>query len=131
MELLALKISHAKAIEKNLKDSNSAFYLGKKYENLLDFKTNNLIHERYHRLVNYRNHYYQYLYTALYLHQVKNEWERANFDYSNRPEILVTLYNVGFAYSLPKPNPKVGGSTIKIHDKLYTFGAIGFDFLLF
>jgi hypothetical protein len=64
----------------------------------------------------------------LYLHQIKKQWERANFDISNRPEILVTLYNVGFAFSKPKPNPEVGGSRINIHDKLYTFGAIGFDF---
>lgn len=126
--ITGIKDFTARAIENNLKDSNSVYYLGKKYEHLLDFKTENPDTERYYRLVNYRNHYYQYLYTALYLHQVKKQWEKANFDISNRPEILVTLYNVGFAYSQPKPNPKVGGSTIKIHDKLYTFGAIGFDF---
>ncbi len=118
----------AMAIERNLKDSNSVFYLGKRYEHLLDFQSENPDTERYYRLVNYRNHYYQYLYTALYLHQVKKQWERAGYDISNRPEILVTLYNVGFYYSVPKPDPKVGGSTINIHDKLYTFGAIGFDF---
>ncbi len=118
----------AKAIEHYLKDSTSEFYLGKKYENLLDFQSSNHDTERYYRLVNYRNHYYQYLYAALYLHQVKKQWERAGYDISNRPEILVTLYNVGFPYSVPKPNPRVGGSTITINNVRYTFGAIGFDF---
>ncbi|MCX7861946.1 MAG: hypothetical protein N2449_03045 [Bacteroidales bacterium] len=118
----------AKAIEHNLKDSTSVFYLGKKYESLLDFQSENPDTERYYRLVNYRNHYYQYLYAALYLHQVKKQWERAGYDISNRPEILVTLYNVGFPFSIPKPDPRVGGSTITINGVRYTFGAIGFDF---
>lgn len=118
----------ARAIEHNLKDSTSVFYLGKKYSSLLDFQSSNPDTERYYRLVNYRNHYYQYLYTALYLHQVKKQWERAGYDISNRPEILVTLYNVGFPFSNPKPNPRVGGSSVSIHGKVYTFGAIGFDF---
>jgi len=126
--ITGIKDFTARTIENNLKDSTSVFYLGPKYSHLLDFQTNNIDTERYHRLVNYRNHYYQYLYTALYLHQVKKQWERAGYDISNRPEILVTLYNVGFAASVPKANPVVGGSHIYIHDKEYTFGGIGFEF---
>jgi len=126
--ITGIKDFTARAIEQNLKDSSSVYYIGDEYKHLLDFNSTEVDTERYYRLVNYRNHYYQYLYTALYLHQIKKQWERANFDISNRPEILVTLYNVGFAFSKPKPNPEVGGSRINIHDKLYTFGAIGFDF---
>jgi len=118
----------AKAIERNLKDSSSIYFLGEKYKNLLDFNTLEPDTERYRRLTSYRNHYYQYLYTALYLKQIEKQWRLSNHDISNRPEILATLYNVGFIYSVPKPDPKVGGSTIMIKNNPYTFGGVGFDF---
>lgn len=118
----------AMAIERNLKDTASEYYIGKKYEHLLDFSTQVPDTERYRRLTSYRNHFYQYLYPALYLKQVQTQWKKANFDVSNRPEILTTLYNVGFISSTPKADPKVGGSRITIHNKVYTFGGIGFDF---
>ncbi len=126
--ITGIKSFTAQSIEQNLKDSASVFYLGSNRKNLLDFYSENPDTERYYRLVNYRNHYFQYLYTALYLHQVQKQWKASNIDISNRPEILVTLYNVGFTSSKPNPNPRVGGSTITIHDKLYTFGGIAFDF---
>ncbi|MBI5540976.1 MAG: hypothetical protein HY951_13005 [Bacteroidia bacterium] len=118
----------AMAIERNLKDTSSIYYIGKKYENLLDFTSQVPDTERYYRLVNYRNHFWQYLYTALYLKQVEKQWRTMNFDISNRPEVLTTLYNVGFMFSVPKADPKVGGSRIMINEKPYTFGGVGFDF---
>jgi len=118
----------AMAIERNLKDSVSPYYIGKKYEHLLNFYSHVPDSERYHRLTSYRNRFYQYLYPALYLKQVQTQWKKANFDVSERPEILTTLYNVGFISSTPKADPKVGGSRIKIHNKEYTFGGVGFDF---
>jgi hypothetical protein len=126
--ITGIKDFTAKAIECYLKDSSSVYYLGLKYKHLLDFSSLNSDTERYYRLVNYRNHYFQYLYAALFLHQIQKQWKTANNDISNRPEILITLFNVGFPYSKPNPNPRVGGSTITIHDKPYTFGGIGFDF---
>ena len=125
-----IKISTAKAIEEHLKDPNSEFYMGKRYEHLLDYTVEGQAQEdeRYNRLVDYRNHLYSYLYTACILHQTMLQWQRAGYDISNRPDILFTLFNVGFAQSVPKPNPVCGGSHIKIRDKVYTFGAIGFDF---
>ena len=68
------------------------------------------------------------MYAAVFLKQVKVQWERAGYPIENRPEILATLFNVGFPQSKPKSNPKVGGSTIKIYEKPYTFGAIAFQF---
>ena len=56
------------------------------------------------------------------------QWRRAGYDISNRPDILFTLFNVGFSQSHPKPNPRCGGSHIRIDDRLYTFGAVWFDF---
>lgn len=125
-----IKISTAKTIEEHLKDPTSPFYMGKRYEHLLDYTVEGQAQEdeRYNRLVDYRNHLYSYLYTACILHQTKMQWERAGYDISDRPDILFTLFNVGFAQSVPKPDPVCGGSHIKVRDRVYTFGAIGFDF---
>jgi hypothetical protein len=114
--------------EKYLKDSTSAFYPGKKYEHLLDFQTADATKERYDRLVNYRNHFYSYVYAGVIISEVRQQWKKAGFDISDRPEILATLYNVGYGFSVPKVHPSVGGSTISIKDKRYTFGALAYEF---
>jgi len=123
-----IKIPTAQMIERNLKDRESVFYLGEKYEHLLDFQTNNVSDERYKRLTSYKNHFHSYLYAALNIKQIKMQWERAGFPIGDRPEILATLYNIGFEVSLPKANPVVGGSTVMIHQKPYSFGAIAYEY---
>ncbi len=122
-------------VQRNLTDTNSAFYLGEKYAHLLDFNSDSAsAYVSYdtvdlcRRLVNYKNHYYSYLYAGLILKQIKVQWERAGFDISDRPEILATLYNVGFNMSKPKPNPQVGGSRISIGEYKYTFGSLAYEF---
>ena len=123
-----IKEHTARAVEEHLKDSTSEFYMGKRYENLLDFRTDNHEMERYNRLVDYRNHLYSYIYTGCILHQTMLQWKRAGYDISDRPDILCTLFNVGFSQSHPHGAPRCGGSHISVDGKLYTFGAIGFDF---
>jgi hypothetical protein len=123
-----IKEQTAIQIEEHLKNPKSVYYLGEKYEHLLDFKTANPTQERISRLTDFHNHYYSYLYAAIFLKQVKMQWERAGFPIDHRPEILVTLFNVGYPQSVPKAHPKVGGSTIKIKDKAYTFGAVAYQF---
>lgn len=118
----------ARMVESHLKDSTSEFYMGKHYENILDFKTENHEMERYNRLVDYRSHLYSYIYTGCILHQTMLQWRRAGFDISDRPDILCTLFNVGFSQSHPHDSPRCGGSHIRVDGKLYTFGAIAFDF---
>ena len=115
-------------IEKNLHDPKSIYYLGDEYVHLLDFKSENPTNERVKRLVDYKNHYYSYMYAAIFLKQVKVQWEKAGFPIDDRPEILATLFNVGYPQSKPKRNPRVGGSTIKIYDKPHSFGAIAYEF---
>ena len=115
-------------IEKNLHDPTSVYYLGDKYIHLLDFKTDNPKAERVNRLVDYKNHFYSYIYAAIFVKQVKIQWEKAGYPIDNRPEILATLFNVGYPQSQPKKNPKVGGSTIKIHEKPHSFGAVAYEF---
>ena len=123
-----IKIPTAQTIEKNLKDSTSAFYLGQKYKKLLDFKSGNVTQERFNRLTSYKNHYYSYLYAALNVKQIKQQWERSGFPISERPEILATLYNIGYEVSIPKENPEVGGSSINIKGKRYSFGSVAYEF---
>ena len=118
----------AEAVEEHLMDPTSEYYMGPAYEHLLDFETDDHATERYNRLVDYRNHLYSYIYTGCILHQTMLQWRRAGYDISDRPDLLFTLFNVGFSQSVPKPNPVPGGSHIKVGDRDYTFGAIGFDF---
>ena len=118
----------AQAVEQNLKDPTSVFYMGKRYEHLLDFETDDHANERFRRLVDYRNHLYSFIYTGCILHQTMLQWKRAGYDISDRPDILFTLFNVGFSQSEPKANPQCGGSHINVAGQTYTFGAIGFDF---
>jgi hypothetical protein len=123
-----IKVPTAQRIEKNLKDSTSLFYLGQKYENLLDFQSPNIAQERFKRLTSYQNHFYSYLYAALNVKQLKVQWEKSGFPISDRPEILATLYNIGYEVSVPKENPEVGGSGINIKGKRYSFGAVAYEF---
>lgn len=123
-----IKVPTAQKIEKNLKDSTSVFYIGKRYENLLDFKTNNIAQERFNRLTSYKNHYYSYLYAALNVKQIMVQWERSGYPINDRPEILATLFNIGYEVSVPKENPVVGGSGINIKGKRYSFGAVAYEF---
>ncbi len=123
-----IKVPTAEKIEQNLKDRQSIFYLGPNYEHLLDFKTQAYEEERFQRLTSYKCHFYSYLYAALNIKQLKTQWEKAGYPIENRPEILATLYNIGFEVSVPKPNPVVGGSRIVIRDKTYTFGSIAYEF---
>ena len=119
----------AEAVEEHLKDPTSEYYMGPAYKHILDYPEGaDVVEERYKRLVDYGSHLYSYIYTGCILHQTMLQWRRAGYDISDRPDILFTLFNVGFSQSVPKPDPMPGGSHIKVGDNEYTFGAIGFDF---
>ena len=131
-----IKEHTAQRIETYLKDSNSVYYLGKKFAHLLDYDsvsnyTNNIndtMSLRVQRLVQFTNHYYSYLYAAVFIKQIKTQWEKAGYPIDNRPEILASLFNLGYSKSVPKKRPEVGGSVFKIHDQEYTFGAVAYEF---
>ncbi len=84
--------------------------------------------ERVKRLTNSKDHYYSYLYAAIYLKQLETAWKNAGYDISDRPEIISTLYNIGFENSHPNADPKVGGAMINLYGKKYSFGSIVFYF---
>ncbi len=123
-----VKEETAKQIERNISDVSSEFYSGPAYETILRFTTDNPDTERIKRLTNSYDHYYSYLYTGLYLQQIMHQWRRAGYDISDRPEILSTLFNIGFSHSLPNSNPHVGGATIDINGASHTFGSLAYDF---
>lgn len=122
--LFGIKDETARATEIHLKDTNSPFYLGKKFEGSLDFKTNDIEQERFQRITNEHNHYYSYLYTALYVAQIHKQWKTAGFPTDNKPAIIATLWNIGFQKSIPKANALSGGAEIEINDISYSFGAL-------
>ncbi|MEI8123974.1 MAG: hypothetical protein WCG60_02275 [bacterium] len=129
--VLGLKQETLIKIENNLKDINSPFYLGKDYEKVLDYSANATIstdEQRFNRVTDEHNQYYSYLYTSIYIKQIENQWKNAGFDISDRPEILDTLYNIGFVNSKPNANPQVGGSEIDIDTEKYSFGRLAYEF---
>lgn len=127
--IYGIKEETAEKIENNLKNKESKFYLGKDFENILDYRENvNINKERINRLTNEKDHYYSYLYAAIYLKQILNSWKNAGYDINDRPEILSTLYNIGFENSRPNADPKVGGAEINLYENKFTFGSLAFYF---
>jgi hypothetical protein len=60
--------------------------------------------------------------------QINAQWTRAGFPLYKRPEILASLFNLGYQKSKPKKNPDVGGSVYSVGNTKYTFGSIAFEF---
>jgi hypothetical protein len=125
-------------IESNLQDKGSPFYPGDYFAKCLNYNDSfpDLVvdsiaahkHKTIQRLIQGGDHFYSYLYTAFLLRQYYAQWERAGHDISHRPEVLGTLFNIGFHKSVPKANPEAGGSTFTIGEKDYTFGGLCFEF---
>jgi hypothetical protein len=126
--IMAIKEKTAMQIESNLQDEKSPYYLGKDLETALNFTSANHNNERYKRLTNEKDHFYSYLYGALYIKQIETQWQKQGFDISDRPEILATIFNIGFKNSVPKANPMVGGSTMNILGQTYSFGGLAHEF---
>lgn len=126
--VMGMKEDTAVQVENNLKDSTLPFYLGNQYENLLNFQTTNVVQERFTRMTDQHDHFYSYLYAGLYIHEIENQWSSAGFDISNRPDILATLYNVGFTNSKPNADPKSGGAAIPVWTQTWSFGALAQSF---
>ncbi len=84
--------------------------------------------ELYTRLTEPKDHYYSYLYTALYIRQIMDEWASAGHPLGGKPGIVITLFNIGFVNSEPKADPQVGGADITIGGTTYTFGSLGESF---
>lgn len=127
--IAGLKPKTVGIIEDNLKNKNSSFYLGPSMEHIVDYQNGvDIESERMSRITNSKDPYYSYLYVGLYMREIIAQWQKSGYDISNRPEILATLYNLGFYYSVPKENPEAGGAVINVGGVDYTFGDLAYEF---
>jgi hypothetical protein len=123
-----VKEETAARIEQYLVDTKSVWYPGAEYVHLLDYSLGANADSRIGRFSDEHNHYYSYLYTALFIREIETQWKSAGFDISNRPEILATIFNLGFDKSIPKANPVVGGAQLTINGQTYSFGGLAGEF---
>ena len=124
-----IKEDTAKQIEMYANIPTSPFYPGNysaliKYEPNMDHDT-----ELYKRLTDTHDHYYSYLYTALFIKEITQQWAVSHFDIRDKPEVIATLFNLGFNQSMPKENPLVAGSSINLGGHTYLYGEL--DALLY
>lgn len=127
--IAGLKPNTAKLIEDHLQDPASPFYLGPGMEQVITYPEGS-DHEtvRFERITDTKDPYYSYLYVGLYMRQIIAQWKNAGYDVSMRPDVLSTLYNLGFPRSVPKDNPTPGGAPITVNGQQYNFGELGYEF---
>ena len=53
-----------------------------------------------------KDHYYSYLYSFFLKRFRKVSGDDKGYDISERPDVLVTLFNLGFNASVPKADPR-------------------------
>ena len=93
-----VKMKTAYFIEKQLSDSTSKFYCGRKYENILEVsKTPYLLIEKL------KNDSLNILYAAAYLRVIQSFWSINGYSIDKKAEIIGSLYQLGLFY----PNGKV------------------------
>ena len=116
-------------IDEHLKDPSSVFYLGPEMENVAPYPNGvSTDSEIMNRITDTKNPYYSYLYVGLFMRQAIAQWQQAGYDISGRPEVISTLYNLGFNRSIPKANAAAGGAVISVGGKDYTFGDLAYEF---
>ncbi len=124
-----IKVDTANAIESHLNDPSSVFYPNNNLADLIKYPNNiDRNAELYNRLTNEKDHYYQYLYTALYIKEIESQWQKSGYDISHNPETVVTLFNIGFGKSNPNKDPVSGGAPITVGNKTYSYGELGSNF---
>ncbi len=126
--VMGIKEATAVNIEKNITATTSPFYLGNQYQHLLDFQSTSINQERFTRMTNQDDHYYSYLYAGLYIHQVEHQWLTSGFDISQKPDVVATLYNIGFANSHPHMGAQSGGAAIPLGTVVWSFGSLAKSF---
>ena len=121
-----IKQETARDIERYARDATSPFYPGPTYAALIAYPDGiDQDAELYKRLTDADNHYYSYLYTALYLREIEAQWGAAGYSLDGKPEIVITLFNIGFEHSNPHASPQAGGAAITVGGTSYPFGVLG------
>ena len=93
-----VKMKTAYFIERQLSDSTSKFYCGKKYENIL--KVSKTPFQLIEKL---KSDSLNILYASAYLRVIQNYWSKSGYSIDNSPEIIGSLYQLGLFH----PNGKV------------------------
>lgn len=95
-------------------------------QNLIAYDATDTDHRAtlFNRLTDQHDHYYSYLYTALFIKEVTDEWARASYPIADKPAVIATLFNIGFGNSHPNASPHVGGAEIVVANTTYTFGEL-------
>ena len=123
--IFGIKVDTARAVESHLHDKASPYYVGERFENILNFaSSSNADEERYLRITDEHNHLFSYRYTALYILQIESQWKKQGFPINDKPEVIATLWNLGFEKSKPHKDPSSGGAVLDIDTKKYSFGEI-------
>lgn len=120
-----IKQETAAQIEAHATNPNSPFYPGEGYAELLAYPEGvDRDTALFNRLTDEKDHYYSYLYTAIFIKEIESQWQRAGYDLNDQPDIVATLFNIGFSNSKPNANPQVGGTRITVGGFDYTFGEL-------
>ena len=121
-----IKQETATQIERYANDPSSPLYPGDGIAALIAYSaTSTHDTELYNRLTDSKDHYYSYLYTAIFIKELDAQWGRAGFDISRRAGVITTLFNIGFQHSSPNANPGIGGADISTGGHAYTYGTLG------
>jgi hypothetical protein len=127
--IAGLKPETVKRIDDQLRNPSSVFYLGKDMEAVVAYPVGSDEEAvRFERITDTKNPYYSYLYAGLFMRQVIAQWRASGYDISERPDVLSTLYNLGFNRSVPKEHPAAGGAAITVNGETYSFGELGEQF---
>ncbi len=126
-----IKQETAVQIETYANDPTSAFYPGDGMALLVAYsEESNRGATLYRRLTNEKDHYYSYLYTALFIKEIQSQWRQQGYSLMNNPGAVITLFNIGFEKSHPNATPETAGSPITVGGTTYTFGELGEKFYL-
>jgi hypothetical protein len=69
-----------------------------------------------------------YLYAAIYLDAIQTTWKNAGYDLTLRPEITLTIYNLGLDHCPPRDSAQEGGANFRIGSQEFTFGSFAREF---
>lgn len=124
-----IKPDTAKQIEAYASDPTSPFFPGDGIAALIAYAPGD-DHDAvlYARLTDEKNHYYSYVYTAIFIKEIAAQWSGAGYDITRNAGAIVTLFNIGFEKSHPNAAPQTAGAPITVGGTTYSFGELGEKF---
>lgn len=116
-----VKIKTAYFIERQLSDTTSKFYCGKKYSNILEVSKS-----PFQIIEKLQNDSLNILYASAYLRVIQNFWSSSGYSIDDRPEIIGSLYQLGLFHSNgkvrePHFNPRANKFGEKVKESIDLF----------